>query len=37
MNTRAIRTLIASIGMIGLLLSGCTTDDFTRVKTTGAI
>ena len=35
MNTRAIRTLIASIGMIGLLLSGCTTADFTRVKTTG--
>lgn len=35
MNTRLIRTLIASIGMIGLLLSGCTTADFTRVKTTG--
>ncbi len=36
MNTRMIRILIASIGTAGLLLSsGCTTDDFTRVKTTG--
>ena len=35
MNTRVIRRLIVSIGAIALLLSGCSTSDFTRVKTTG--